>query len=111
MPSYIIFSSKEEADDFVATTDKEMNYPETEEMFHQVGGGIHADWTVGRGLHYAVPEPNEKGDAWQVPHVDITAFKGTDKIAATAALAKAEVVEKLPDDWKPVSEMAMSEGG
>lgn len=111
MPSHIVFSSKEEADAFVATTDKEMNFPEPFEMFHQVGGGIHADWTLGRGLHYAVPEPNEKKDAWQVPHVDVSTFKGTDKIAATAALAKGEVVEKLPDDWQAVSEMALNEGG
>jgi hypothetical protein len=109
MPSHIIFSSKAEADEFVATTDKEMNYPEPFEMFCQVGGGIHADWTLGRGLHYAIPEPNEKKDAWAVPHVDVTAFKGTDKIAATAALAKATILTELPKDWYPVSEMIEKE--
>ena len=108
MPSHIVFSSKEEADAFVATTDKEMKYPETEDMFHQVGGGIHADWTVGRGLHYAEPEKSQDETKWQVPYVDVTAFKGTDKIAATAALAKATVVEKLPDDWRPEVEMEKS---
>ena len=107
--AFLVFNTQKEADDFVATTDKEMNFPEPFEMFCQVGGGIHADWTLGRGLHYAIPEPNEKKDAWAVPHVDVSAFKGTDKIAATAALAKAEVVSKLPDNWYPVNEMIMSE--
>ena len=109
MPSHIIFSSQKEAEDFLVTTDNHLGFPEVESDFCQVGGGIHCDWTLGRGLHYAVPEKSQDETKWCVPHVDVTAFKGTDKIAATAALAKGEVVEKLPDDWYPVNEMIMSE--
>ena len=103
--NYIVFDSKEDADTFLVTTDKEMGFPEPLENFRHEGGGRHCDFEVGRGLHYAVPESNEKGDKFMVPNIDVTAFKETDKIAATVALAKATVVEKLPDDWRPVDEV------
>ena len=100
MPSHIVFSSKEEADAFVATTDKEMNYPEPFEMFCQVGGGIHASWELGRTLHYCTPAINNDGDKWMVLFTDCVELP-------EGAIA----VESLPDDWQPVSEMAMNEGG
>lgn len=102
----IVFTSEKDAEDFLKATDKELGYPETEDRFHRHGTGIFADWTVGRAMHFAQPEPNAKADRWKVPLVDVATFAKADKDKAEAALAKATVLEKLPDDWYPVSDIA-----
>ena len=100
MSNYIIFNSLEAANAFVASTDTYFNMPEQESDFSKVGGGTHASWELGRALHYCTPAINNDGDKWMVLFTDCVELP-------EGAIA----VESLPDDWQPVSEMAMNEGG
>lgn len=90
---YIIFTDLDDANSFVASTDELLGYPETEDKFFNVGGGSHADWSVGAAQHYCTPTPNQDSTAWFVLYTDcVTLPEG-----ATA-------VDELPEGWYPVME-------
>ena len=87
---YIIFGDLDQANEFLASTDAYFNMPEQEPDFYQVGGGTHANWELGRALHYCTPTPNQYSTHWMVLYTDCIELP-----------EGAEAVESLPTDWYP----------
>lgn len=97
--SYILSTDRKKLEAYQAEVDVKAGYPESLESLRHVGPGIHAPKEVGRALHYATIDTNAKGDTFALPVHE----------AKTAPVdAKVTVVEKLPDDWKPLEALVES---
>lgn len=66
-------------------------FPEPLNIIVQFGTGRHAPKELGRAMDFAPIEANANGDRFALP-----------AHPAKAAPEGCEVVEKLPEDWKPV---------
>ena len=101
---YIVFENKDDVEKFLATTDKDLGYPEDLSRFVRVGTGIFGPIELGRGMHYAEPQADKTGTKWMVPAQLAEKVSDVKDYAA-----KVTVVDKLPDDWHAVSELGVGD--